>query len=41
VAGISISGPASRLVEEGLHSDVGRTVIAAADQLSQELGYHA
>lgn len=39
-ASLSISGPASRLVEEGLHGEIGRTVIAAAEQLSQELGYH-
>jgi DNA-binding IclR family transcriptional regulator len=40
VAAISISAPSSRLVVDGLHGDVGRGVVAAADQLSQELGYH-
>lgn len=39
IAAISISGPGFRLSEESLHGDIGRRVVAAADQLSQELGY--
>ncbi len=39
VAALSISGPSGRLPEEGLHADLGRAVIASANQLSQELGY--
>ncbi len=39
VAAISLSGPASRLSQEALNGDVGRMVVAAAEQLSQELGH--
>ncbi|MBW2382342.1 MAG: IclR family transcriptional regulator [Deltaproteobacteria bacterium] len=39
IAAISISGPGFRLAEESLHGDIGRRVVACADQLSQELGH--
>jgi IclR family KDG regulon transcriptional repressor len=39
IAAISISGPSFRLAEELLHADIGRGVVASADQLSQELGH--
>ncbi len=38
VAAISVSGLAFRLGEDLIFGDVGRCVVAAADQLSQELG---
>ena len=38
VAAISISGPSFRLTETVMAGDLGRAVIAAAAQLSQELG---
>jgi len=39
VAAISISGPAFRMSGPALESDFGRAVVAAADQLAQELGF--
>lgn len=39
VGALSISGPASRLDEEGLRLDSARWVISAAEQLSLELGH--
>ncbi|MDH4016562.1 MAG: IclR family transcriptional regulator [Actinomycetota bacterium] len=39
VAAISISGPSFRMSRPALESDLGRAVVAAADQLAQELGY--
>jgi len=41
VAAISISGPAFRLPEEALRGDAARRVLAAAEELSQQLGYSA
>ncbi len=39
VAAISISGPAFRMTGPALEGDLGRAVVAAADQLAQELGF--
>jgi len=39
VAAISISGPSFRMSASVLSTDLGRAVVAAADQLAQELGY--
>ncbi len=39
VAAISISGPSFRMGDSALDTELGRAVVAAADQLSQELGY--
>jgi DNA-binding IclR family transcriptional regulator len=38
IAAISISGPSFRMAESALRGDLGRAVIGAAAQLSQELG---
>lgn len=39
IAALSVSGPASRLSSESMHGDVGRSVLASASRLSQELGF--